>query len=772
MAYNFTDATLLGYQVNKNYLGEGLFTLNTTKNISIEGILDNRITNIDSEGVKENYQRITDLLTGIVNAYDAVTLNGYFLGSGKVLSVSFPEQNPVRIGIYRYEIEILENSDFTNIQTGDIYGTFLSGVSDKIVSLDENLNFDHADNGDYSYSHDINIQYYDDGSDLFTKSKNFAFSAYNDSLNVGVIGQFSGFYNALRSKKNYFSETYDLINKRCSFSKKILINKNYNTDYTTTSTHNVTLDTNGKVTVTEQGSIKALDNTLNYTAENYFDTELANSYLRCQNVYNAYIENFSNSIGALYVCDYRDNNKLSEIEGNNAPIGANFNNIAFDYTSFAVSCSLLGFDPTTILNSLGGVDFSYNYVVIRAKTSSTINADSITDLGNGVINITSSGPSGGAVNKYYRFYVMCKEGWNKVVFFGTDYNVPRIYSLYTEPFSIGKTFNHSTNTLEYTVSYVNDISFEGDIINNYNITINEDIEGIVNYSEQGDLTQVGQITTINNLETIKSKYLAAKTRVLNDYPNLKLKSSSLSLTNLNSKYINQVVIANNTNFTGFNGTYTRSFGNNKTKFIGPLNDGGAPGLPNIEIWWDDYYKWVMSYYGQADGEGAYFSNDLINWQDGAYGAFNGISTPSYLDTSTYNNNFSYSIEKTNDNSIIENNPYYKSLSIKIDDQAPYNLYKEYIIANKSPKNVLFTSGNQIEMGNRSVIINGTLVKPTGNIWNTPINFPLQDLKSKSISGALNLISDEAYIDNLSYDYDSDNNFSFSLGVKYLKATGT
>jgi hypothetical protein len=769
MAYNFTDATLLAYQVNKNYLGEGLFTLNTIKNISIEGILDNRITNIDSEGVKENYQRITGLLTGIVNAYDRVTLNGYFLGSGKVLGISFPEQNPVRIGRYRYDIEILENSDFTNIQTGDIYGTFLSGVSDKIVSLDENLNFDHADNGDYSYNHDINIQYYDDGSDLFTKSKNFAFSAYNDAINVGVIGQFSGFYNILRSKKNYFSETYDLINKRCSFSKKILINKNYNTNYTTTSSHNITLDTNGKVTVTEQGSIKALDNTLNYTAENYFDTELANSYLRCQNVYNAYVPNYINSSGN---CNYQSISKLSQIAGTDAPLGSNFNNIAFDYSSFAANCLSLGLDPTVILNSLGGVDFSYNYVVIRAKTPSTISLDSISDLGNGIINITNYGATFGVIHNYYRFFVMCKEGWNTVRFYGVDYNIPKKYSLYSKPFSIGKTFNHSTNTLEYTVSYVNDISFEGDMINNYNITINEDIEGIVNYSEQGDLTQVGQITTINNLETIKSKYLAAKTRVLNDYPNLKLKSSSLSLTNLNSKYINQVIIANNTNFTGFNGTYTRSFGNNKTKFIGPLNDGGTPGLPNVEIWWSDYYKWVMSYYGQADGEGAYFSNDLINWQDGAYGTFNGISTPSYLDTSTYNNNLSYSIEKTNDNSIIENNPYYKSLSIKIDDQAPYNLYKEYIIANKSPKNVLFTSGNQIEMGNRSVIINGTLVKPTGNIWNTPINFPLQDLKSKSISGALNLISDEAYIDNLSYDYDSDNNFSFSLGLKYLKATGT
>jgi hypothetical protein len=42
MAYTFIDATLLGYQVNRNYLGEGLFVLNTTKNISIEGIFDNK----------------------------------------------------------------------------------------------------------------------------------------------------------------------------------------------------------------------------------------------------------------------------------------------------------------------------------------------------------------------------------------------------------------------------------------------------------------------------------------------------------------------------------------------------------------------------------------------------------------------------------------------------------------------------------------------------------------------------------------------------------
>ena len=543
MAYNFTDATLLGYQVNKNYLGEGVFALSTIKNISIEGILDNRLTNADSEGVKENFQKISEFLTGIVNAYDAVIVNGYNLGTGKVNNLSFPDQNPIRLGSYKYDIEIVENSDFSNIQTGDIYGTFLSGVNDKILSLDETLNFDNAANGDYSYNHDLNIQYYDTGSDLFTKSKNFANSVYNDSLKLGLIGPFSGFYDVLKTKKNYFSETYDLISKRCGFSKNILINKNYNNNYTTTLNHTITLDANGKISVTEQGVIKGLDNTLNYTANNYFNTELANSYNRCQNVFNVYVEKYG----------------------------------------------------------LGAKD-----------------------------------------------------------------------SLFSQPFNLGKTADWFNNSLEYNVSYVNDPAFEGNVINTYNITVNKDIQEVGVYTEQGQIIQVGQVNDINDLSAVKTKYQTAKNRASTDYPTYKLRNSSFSAGTLNSN-----------------------------------------------------------------------------------------------STSTYNNNFSYSIEKTNDNSILEGDPYYKSLSMKIDDQSPTNLYKEYIIANKNPKNVLFLFGNQVEIGNRSVNINGTLVRPTGNFWAAPIAFPLTDLKSKSISGALNLISNDAYIDNINYSYDSDNNFSFNLSVKYL-----
>jgi BspA type Leucine rich repeat region (6 copies) len=123
------------------------------------------------------------------------------------------------------------------------------------------------------------------------------------------------------------------------------------------------------------------------------------------------------------VCGYQNTSKLSEIGGDDAPVGGNFNHIAFDYSSFSNECSSLGFDPTAILDSLGGVDFSHNYVVIRASTSSSIASDSISNLGSGVIGIGLIGRVVRLNRNWYRFYVMCKDGWNTVRFGGVDYNI-------------------------------------------------------------------------------------------------------------------------------------------------------------------------------------------------------------------------------------------------------------------------------------------------------------------------------------------------------------
>jgi hypothetical protein len=132
-----------------------------------------------------------------------------------------------------------------------------------------------------------------------------------------------------------------------------------------------------------------------------------------------------NKISLIKTCGYQNINKLAQVEDSTAPRGAfyNFNHIALDYETFASNCTIIDLDPITILNSLGGVDFSSNYIIIRAKDGTRFNRDVISDLGNGIINITSPGQSFGLRRYWYRIFVMCRRGWNTVRLFEVDYPI-------------------------------------------------------------------------------------------------------------------------------------------------------------------------------------------------------------------------------------------------------------------------------------------------------------------------------------------------------------
>lgn len=544
MAYTFSDATLLTYEMANNFLGEGLFSLNSKKNISIRGILDNRYSNLDSDGIKESIDKIKTITDSTFGVYDDIVVNGINLGKGNIINVSFPKNNPIRIGEYVYTIEVTNNSDFSNSPTGSIYGNYITGVTGVISNFDENFRFQYENDGRYNYSHEVNLRFFDDNSDVITKSKSLAENLFNDNISIGLIGSYSGIYKDLRNKNNYFRETYNLIDKSCSFSKNITIDTKNDNNYTNQVSHNITFDTNGKITVKEDGLITALDNTLNFTAENYFNDAVSNSYNRCQNLLNTYSQKYS---------------------------------------------------------------------------------------------------------------------------LGTSDN------LYAKPFDLGKTINIFDNSLSYNISYINDMAFEGNLINQYSINISQDNRGFQTYTENGEITKAGQLGTISNLSDIKTKYQEAQSRASSAYPTFKYTNNSLSF-------------------------------------------------------------------------------DLVN--------------------NYYDNVFNYSLEKTNDNSILENDPYYKSLEVKIEDQLPFDTTKEYIIPNKIPKNILFLYGNNVEIGERNITINGVLNRPNSNIWNSPASFPVENLKSLAIERGLNLVSTESFIDNINYNYGSDYNFTFNVGIKYLKASGS
>ena len=287
MAYYFNDATLLGYSLDKKYGSENNdFILHTVKNISLQGILDYRSINKDAAGVKDYLNDIKNIISLSSGDLESININGYYLGSGRVKSVNFDKKNPILFGSYKYDIEILESSNLGGF-SGNYYGTFLSGINEKILTLDENFDFNYTNNK-YNYNHSLNIKLArsNSGENLIEKTKTLASGILNDTINLGLLGDYSGYYNTLKTKKHTTSEKYDLIENSYSFNKSIEIDKNYSGDYSLELKHVISNDNLGKTTVQENGIINFVTINLNDQQKNFFiDNEIKNSYSRCEDLF-------------------------------------------------------------------------------------------------------------------------------------------------------------------------------------------------------------------------------------------------------------------------------------------------------------------------------------------------------------------------------------------------------------------------------------------------------------------------------------------------------
>jgi hypothetical protein len=259
---------------------------------------------------------------------------------------------------------------------------------------------------------------------VFSKSGNYSKRRkYQISINGGVIYSLES-KNGLDTSFNYNTGTGDYRKRLivCQYSSNTSGLIRYNGSQVATSSTDVGIDQTNNASVFIGAS--PFREGIGYNAEASNEMHVYEIIFYNRALSTTEIEKIETYLNNKYpsICGFQNTSKLNQINGT-SQISRNFNHIVFDYPSFVSNCSSLGLDPTTILNSLGGVDFSYNYVVIRSKTSSQLNADSISDLGNGIINITNSGASFGVVGSYYRFFVMCREGWNTVRFYGTDYPI-------------------------------------------------------------------------------------------------------------------------------------------------------------------------------------------------------------------------------------------------------------------------------------------------------------------------------------------------------------
>ena len=223
----FSDAELLTYTSQNNFLSDGEFRYGSTKIISIDSIVDTRSSNTDQSGVRESQEEIMKLISGAYS-FEKTIINGYDFGYGRIRSINYGasnafDSNQVRIGRNTFEIEISDSGD-NNLY--NMTGDHFAGLKEKfskhhlLEDFNEGFTFTNAEDGSYSYQHSVDAKYFSGAevTDPIEEAKNLAEGIFEQDPSFGFLNsQRSGFYS--REGKKYYSESYDLRSNNCSFTK-------------------------------------------------------------------------------------------------------------------------------------------------------------------------------------------------------------------------------------------------------------------------------------------------------------------------------------------------------------------------------------------------------------------------------------------------------------------------------------------------------------------------------------------------------------------------
>ena len=334
--YIFTGAQFLSLSIDKNYKGSNDFYLHLNEKITLEGYLYSRDASL---GVGNNYSTISGILATDSGDYSDIIINNENFGKGKVLSVSFPQGNPVRLGSYIYDIEIKENSDFSLLSTG-FYGKYLTGLKEQILDFSEKLNCNYSSDKKI-FDHSISIQLNHTGQDLIDASRKIASGIFNDSINLPLTNDSSGLYNLIKNSKSIFKEDYDLISNKINFNKNIeIFNSGDINNYTVYLTYAISKDSRGITNVSEDGEIFLLSSNNYSFASGILNSLYLGAYNRCNNFFN------KNKFGSSLVLNDSNNSITDNLQNNPIEFGSNY-----DLSSYNIKYRILYNNDPNIFNN-------------------------------------------------------------------------------------------------------------------------------------------------------------------------------------------------------------------------------------------------------------------------------------------------------------------------------------------------------------------------------------------------------------------------------------
>lgn len=304
---DFYNATVLGVNQESVFLGSRTARLKTIRTFSIEGFIDSREFNQDMLGVRQTIDQIAHEISTTSgptaqrqDLIENIHVNGNLLGLGKITNLNYKAssavfENQVLFGSYSATIEVyIEGSisEIFKLSNGSIDAKFsLEFLND----LTESFSFSLSEDGSYSCNHSLGFSFLQDSenSDFVAISKALAREIFERTpldFNGLIKGHFG---NVSSSGKRFFTETYDLESNQFSFSKKYDVYQKDGGTYSLISKTSFAFDDSGIIKITETGTLKDKNlSTIDALAS--LENELNNnSFVRCNKVYNAYKNIFS-----------------------------------------------------------------------------------------------------------------------------------------------------------------------------------------------------------------------------------------------------------------------------------------------------------------------------------------------------------------------------------------------------------------------------------------------------------------------------------------------
>ena len=193
---NFNEAQFLTYNHQNNFLADGTFRYGSTKALSIESVIDTRVSNTDGSGVKESQESLMELISGAHN-FQKIIINGVDFGYGRVISINSEsgpnwDTNQIRIGKNIFDIEISDSGE------NDLYnmtGNYLTGLKEKfskhhlLEEFNENFTFDFSEDNKYSYVHNVSAKYFSGAevSDPIGEARTLASGIFEQDPSFGFL---------------------------------------------------------------------------------------------------------------------------------------------------------------------------------------------------------------------------------------------------------------------------------------------------------------------------------------------------------------------------------------------------------------------------------------------------------------------------------------------------------------------------------------------------------------------------------------------------------